>query len=234
MNTNQPTTTQPTTTLAQLRALAERGEQLAPPEIGGIFHAHLTVTVDAEQLPALRELCRRQGVKLTIVDLENETRQQRDVMTTSYYRETAPGSVGRIIEQLGALATVLEEHDYPVVRAKLEHETRPTVTRFSRAQYHEVHIKLAIPADRFEARRRELATMAQTLGFVASSNPRERKSGLVMQFVNLRIYDGDQAAADRRVRELVEHLEAADFTVRETKQETVIFDTHLELDAWWA
>ena len=221
-------------TIEQLQQLAEHTHKLAPASIGGIFHAHLTVVSAPEQLPALEELCRKQGVKLTVVDLEKESRQQRDVMTTSYYRETAPGSLARIIAELSKLAGVLEDHGYPVVRAKLEHETRPTVTTFSRAQYHEVHIKLAIPAESFEQRRRRLAQLGEQEGFVASSNPRERTDGRVMQFVNLRIYEGEQTAADVRVQALAALLRAEGFVVRETKQETVIFDTHLELDAWWA
>ncbi len=223
-----------TTTIEQLKRLADHATQLAPENIGGIFHAHLTVTAASDQLPALGDLCRRQGVKLTIVDLERDTRQQRDVMTTSYYRESSPGSLTRIIGRLTDLATVLEADGYPVVRAKLEHETRPTVTTFSRAQYHEVHIKLAIPAESFSRRRRQLAELGKVKGFVASSNPRERTGDRVMQFVNLRIYEGDQTLADARVRDLVTCLEKEGFVVREAKQETVIFDTHHELDEWWA
>ena len=40
-------------------------------------------TAASDQLTALGDLCRGQRVKLTIVDLEKESRQQRDVMTTS-------------------------------------------------------------------------------------------------------------------------------------------------------
>ncbi len=223
-----------TNTIEQLKQLADHATQLAPENIDGIFHAHLTVTAAFDQLPALRDLCRGQGVKLTIVDLEKESRQQRDVMTTSYYRESSPGSLRRIVGQLIDLAAVLNSQGYPVMRAKLEHETRPTVTTFSRAQYHEVHIKLAIPAESFPDRRERLAELGKVEGFVASSNPRERTDGRVMQFVNLRIYEGDQTAADARVRDLVNLLETEGFVVRETKQETVIFDTNLALDEWWA
>ena len=223
-----------TNTIKQLKELADHATQLAPKDIGGIFHAHLTVLAASDQLPALDDLCRGQRVKLTIVDLEKDRRQQRDVMTTSYYHESSPGSLTRIIGKLNDLAHVLDTQGYPVVRAKLEHETRPTVASFSRAQYHEVHIKLAIPAESFPRRRQQLAELGKVKGFVASNNPRERTDGQVMQFVNLRIYEGDQAGADARVRELVTCLEAEGFVVRETKQETVIFDTHLELDEWWA
>ncbi len=223
-----------TNTIEQLKLLADHATQLAPESIGGIFHAHLTVTADADQLVALGDLCRGQRAKLTIVDLEKDTRQQRDVMTTSYYRESSPGSLRRIISKLTDLASILDTHGFPVVRAKLEHETRPTVTTFSRAQYHEVHIKLAIPAESFSRGRRQLAELGKVKGFVASSNPRERTDSLVMQFVNLRIYEGDQTAADAQVRDLVTCLEAAGFVVSETKQATVIFDTNLALDQWWA
>ncbi len=223
-----------TNTIEQLKLLADHATRLAPENIGGIFHAHLTVTAASDQLPALGDFCRGQRAKLTIVDLEKDTRQQRDVMTTSYYRESSPGSLGRIISKLTDLANVLDGNGYPVVRAKLEHETRPTLTAFSRAQYHEVHIKLAIPAESFSRRRRQLAELGKAKGFVASNNPRERTGDLVMQFVNLRIYEGDQTAADARVQDLVTGLETEAFVVRETKQETVIFDTNLALDEWWA
>ena len=221
-------------TLEKLERPAEVAPMSDASDIEGIFHAHLTVEVSPDGLDGLKDLCRRQGVKLTVVDLEKGSRRQRDVMTTSYYREVGRGAVARIVRKLHGLAGELEAAGYPVVRAKLEHESRPTISTFSRSRYHEVHIKLDIPAASFEARRRRLAELESEKGFVASSNPREQSAERVFQFVNLRIYDGDLAAADARVEALVQDLEAEGFVIRETKQETVVFDTRLELDAWWA
>ncbi len=121
-----------------------------------------------------------------------------------------------------------------MVRAKLEHESEPSLEPYTDDRYHEVHIKLAIPVAAFDAAREWLDQHGAVHGFVASRNPNERTPEEVLQFVNLRIGSGGRAAADARVDGLVEVLRRNGFAVREVKRETTIFDTHRAHDRWWA
>lgn len=204
-------------------------------DICGKFHAHLTLNVPGEQIDDCRTFCREQKVKLTVIDLENASgKKQTDVMTTSHYLDAAPDAVSRITTQLHELATRAQSNGFPVVRAKLEHESLPSFSRFDRHRYHEVHIKLQMPNSSFEEDYQQLKEMGKDFGFVPSRNPLQRDEDWVTQFVNLRIYEGHRADADEMVARVEEALTATGFQRRETKRETVVFDTAQELDGWWA
>jgi len=221
-------------THADLTQLAQRVKKPPYTALRGRFHSHLTVNVGPERLAALRDFCARHRAKFTVVDLaDHDGRQQRDVMLTRYHRG-AEEAVSQIVSDLTVLTLQLNEAGFTVVRAKLEHESEPSIATFDAAHYHEVHIKLAIPAARFEEERSWLQQIGPAHGFVPSSNPRERTSQTVMQFVNLRIYEGDRSSADTQVADLLAVLRDRGLYIAEVKQETTVFDTHRDLDRWWA
>jgi hypothetical protein len=223
-----------TSTLRSLDRLHRAAQEAPFRELAGRFHAHLSVTATSETIEALRALCKSQRVKLTVVDLENLAgRSQTDVMTTSYHEDPAAGAVGRVVERLSALSAALGEAGFDVVRAKLEHESLPSLQPYTAEHYHEVHVKLEIPAAGYDEAAAGLRELGQVHGFVPSRNPRERGAEWVMQFVNLRLYEGGQEDADRRVIDLLRALRAAGHEVVEVKRETVVFDTHQQLDRWW-
>ena len=204
-------------------------------KIVGKFHAHLTLNVSVDQLDLCRDFCRDQKVKLTIIDLENATgQQQTDVMTTSHYKDTQPGAVRRITDHLLNLAKAAEQHKFPVLRAKLEHESLPSFETFDEHRYHEVHIKLDMPRDSFNNDYQRLKQLGADHGFVPSRNPLQRGETSVTQFVNLRIYEGQHSDADVQVQTIEQSLDQAGYQRLETKRETVVFDTAQELDGWWA
>ena len=201
----------------------------------GKFHAHLTIELTEGQRDACQEFCVGQKVKLTTVDLaNNHGRQQTDVMLTSHYLDREPNAVFRITNHLATLASQANVSGFPVVRAKLEHESLPSFSSFDDCRYHEVHIKLRLPHDSYEADYQRLITLGEEHGFVPSRNPYSRKTEYVSQFVNLRIYEGTHTQASDRVEELQTLLTQEGFGIEETKRETVVFDTAQELDRWWA
>ncbi|MEM7233229.1 MAG: hypothetical protein AAF517_13720 [Planctomycetota bacterium] len=222
-------------TLDALEHLRRHAANLSPVPLRGRFHAHLTVSIAGEELSRLEGVCREQKTKLTVIDLDSwDGRSQRDVMTTSYYLEEGDDSLIRIIENLKTLGEALERAGFPVVRAKLEHESQPSLSQFSESQYHEVHIKLAIPGAELAKSTEALRVLGAKSGFVASRNPREVRGEVAMQFVNLRIYSGTEDEASRRIEEIQAELVSHEFQVEEIKRETVVFDTRQSLDAWWA
>ncbi len=219
--------------IADLKSLRPQLDAAPYSSLVGRFHSHLTVATT--ELERLRAFCRARKIKLTVVDLDDQKgREQRDVMTTRYHRDEEPGAVGRIADDLVTLGNQLDGAGFLVLRAKLEHESQPSLEPYAPGRYHEVHIKLSIPAAEFDSRREWLRTEGPNHGFVASSNPRERTDTHVLQFVNLRIYEGTLADADVRVESLLTTLADAGFAVIEVKRETTVFDTHHALDRWWA
>jgi hypothetical protein len=191
----------------------------------GRFHAHITVAPSAGVLDCAREL----KLKPTVIDLERGERQQRDVMLTAYFRDSAPGAVRRIAEELRVQCAALQARGVEVLRVKLEQEAGEQLGRFTSTRYHEVHVKLKLPVERFEVDRARLAEMHP---WVLSTNPRERRSTHVVQFLNLRLYEGGRSEADVAVERLLERID--DLDVVEIRRETALLDTHQALDAWWA
>lgn len=214
--------------LEHLRGLDYQG-------VCGKFHSHVTVEVSEQaQIEQLKGWCRERKIKLTVIDLERQERTQRDVMTTQHYRIEEPDAVAQIVDKLKALSLDLEAHGYEVLRVKLEHESLPTLPRFSAHQYREVHIKLHLKPERYEQDMMRLKQLGQQQGFVPSSNPNERTHEHIAQFVNMRLYDGELAQTEAKIQQVIEALQAHELVVAQVKAETTILDTNLALDRWWA
>jgi hypothetical protein len=217
--------------LAVLRPHLDEGPFRA---LCGRFHSHLTVRSDLPSMAALEEVARAHRAKVTVIELARfDTQSQRDIMTTRYHHDPRPGALGRIADDLATFARALQGAGLPVLRVKVEHETEPSLLSYTASHYHEVHVKLALDESTFEADRAWLAEQGPRLGWVPSSNPYERREGLVIQFVTLRCYEGDRAAADQVVANVISALDARGLTVLEVKRETTVLDTHRQHDAWW-
>jgi len=210
------------------------GDLPAFASLTGKFHAHLTVETCEDRLEELKDLCKSLKTKLTVIDLHNfDGRHQSDVMLTCYFHDTQPGAVGRFATRLAGYAQNLQEHGFNVLRGKMEHESLPSISPYTKANYHEVHFKLLIEESKFESIFEKLKKLSGSYGFVPSQNPYEKKDNGVTQFINLRIYDGTQESADQKVHEIHTVLEELDLKVLETKRETIVFDTFRKLDQWW-
>lgn len=193
------------------------------------FHAHFTIQDGCvpclDRLPA--------GTKTTIIDLEHGARAQRDVMLTRYYR----GHLEQRDEVLQAvtadIAALAEATGSPVARTKLEYMGDFQCELTSR-NYLEAHIKLMIPEGEFGPAREQLVILGEAQGFRLSTNPRERKDGIVRQFANLRIRHGAAEAGRARVREVIALLAGAGLRVESVHTELNVWDSNAERDAWWA
>lgn len=201
---------------------------LADPVVAGLtgrFHAHVTVV---GAVGAAADVSAALGGHLTVIDLA--PREQRDGMVTLDHVGPLPAFEVRLVEAVAALRAA----GLDVVRVKVEHGSLPTLPRFTRARYREVHVKLRIARADFADAHARLLAAAPTHGYALSTNPREQTPEAVVQFVNLRIYDGDLAAADARVAALVAWLSGEGLAPIEVRHETAVLDTRHEVDAWWA
>lgn len=203
-------------------------------QVRGRFHSHITIARDGDPA-ALRAFCRPRPMKLTVIDLADNAgaRQQRDVMTTQYHVDPREGAVRRIAARLAVLTEELKAAGFEVLRLKLEHEIGPGLKQLDADRYRETHIKLRIPAARFEQDRARLGALGDELGFVPSRNPYERDAEAVSQFVNLRAYSGAAEEADRIADQVAERLAREGFEVVAVKRETAVLDSRRDLDGWW-
>jgi len=205
--------------------------QLSDPDLrllSGRFHSHITVRTTPD---TLRSFCRGRALKATVIDLADfDGRAQRDVMTTAYHR----GTIEDVGAQLSRTVVALEGAGLAPLRVKLEHESLPTIEPFTAHRYREVHVKLAIPEDDYAARMDALRAMAPAWGFVPSRNPYQRRAGHLLQFLNLRFYDGGLDAVAEKTDALSAALSREGLRIVEIKAETAVIDTAHSVDAWWA
>ena len=220
-----------TSSLDRLRQMVQLPKER---KLLGKFHAHLTFNLRDDRIESCRQWCRDRKAKLTIIDLANSTgRSQTDVMLTVHFWEQTDNAIERITEKLLELTELAEESGFTVTRVKLEHESLPTLSRFDKQHYQEVHIKLHIPAQLYEADYQRLLELGDRLGFVPSQNPLQRNETTITQFANLRIYEGNYESASVRIAQIAQALAKGGFSIKEVKRETIIFDTAQVLDAWW-
>lgn len=209
-----------------LRALRRGLADPAVASLEGRFHTHVTVDAD----PAtLAPVCADTGARLTVIDLSGE-KTQRDPMLTL----DATGGVGVVEAGVSALLDALGARDIPMTRVKVEHGSLPTVAAFSARHYREAHLKLWLARPHHEARLAELRAAAPALGFALSRNPREQAADHVVQFVNMRMYQGGLAECDARVDAVVAWLVDRGMPPVDVRRETAVVDTAHGLDAWWA
>ena len=200
----------------------------------GKFHAHITFNLRENQIEPCKQWCRDRKAKLTIIDLANLTGQsQTDVMLTVHFRESTDNAVNHITKRLVELTELAEESGFTVIRVKLEHESLPTLSKFDRQHYQEVHIKLDIPAPQYKADYQRLRELGKQYGFVPSQNPLQRSETMITQFANLRIYEGDYESASFQIERITQALADEGFSIKEVKRETIVFDTAQALDSWW-
>lgn len=202
-------------------------------ELSGKFHSHITVLCDDDQIPKLRDLCKQLRCVVTVIDLQKETKAQRDIMLTHHFfiGRGVYNSVNDIKHALQESCDILSLNGFEPVRTKLEHESLPTVTP-SLNTYREVHFKCIMPASRRKDLIKLVRDMDDTL--VPSNNPYETlDDGNITQFINKRFYDGTVEEADKSSDDIAAMLSAL-CTVKEVKRESVVYDSNLSHDKWWA
>lgn len=202
-------------------------------DLKGKFHSHITVMCDSDRIDELRLLCRQLYCKVTVIDLERGDRSQQDIMLTHYFhtKHGQYSSVEEIRSKLENDCVILKEHGFDAIRIKLEHESLPT-NNPTADTYREIHFKCVMPSTERDAIIQRMAEFDSTI--VPSSNPFEKlKDGNIVQFFNKRYYEGTVEEVDQSSVMIEDHLNTL-CTVKEVKRESVVFDTNLEHDKWWA
>ncbi|MFY0656148.1 MAG: hypothetical protein JXR12_05150 [Neptunomonas phycophila] len=152
----------------------------------------------------------------------------------THYFHTKHGQYSTVEEIRSRLendCATLKENGFNAVRIKLEHESLPTNDPTADT-YREVHFKCIMPSDDRDSIFQRMAEFDSTI--VPSSNPFEKmKDGNIVQFFNKRYYEGTVEEVDQASNEIVAALNTM-CTVKEVKRESVVFDTNLEHDKWWA
>lgn len=208
-------------------------------DLKGKFHAHITVL--CKHLPALEAKAKANKAKCTVIHLEKDDQFQIDVMVTKYFfiKQDEDKTVFDFLDDLKVISADIESGGMKVLRIKIEHEDLPTLTP-SQDNYWEMHYKCKIPTS--EGGLVEEAVKGGILEcmpiLVASSNPFSTSKDYVIQFFNLRVYEGTPeevlAIHDAHIGALSVILAAFDGELVESKREVIVYDSNHDHDKWWA
>ena len=198
-------------------------EPITLSDLAGNFHAHITVRVDDG-----KEVVPPAGWKTTIIVLNKDDRQQKDVMITRHFKTGTDKTpdVSNIVTSVEMAVYVLECRGYEVIRGKLEHESLPTFAP-SVEHYREAHVKVKVPNG---------VTLNTIPGYVQSRNPMVTHDDYQVVFLNSRYYDASVRLVDHDVDQCVAEIQRInpDCEIVEVKKETTVFDSNHDLDKWWA
>lgn len=191
-------------------------------EIKGKCHAHITI-----EGPNVRFSCPK-GWKVTIIVLNNFVQEQQDIIITRHFligSKKTP-KISDIYEEMNRASDELTSKGRTVLRLKLEHETLPSFEP-SIEHYRECHVKIKHP------RNVEIATIP---GFVPSRNVLEDVDAHRTVFLSARYYAGTLQNVDSTIDCAVETIKELNPNARilSVRKESIVFDSNLEMDNWWA
>lgn len=218
----------------RLRPFLELADALRGRSFGGVFEAHVTVSIEGEEeLARFDTLCRELAVKsIHIVLPRGETRFQP--MTSSYHHGKLLAVQGEVFE----LARRIGGAGFEVTRAKIEATGSNREIPQSDADaegfphnYFEFHVKTRIAAS---ADVSELAQVVSAHGAHLSRNARKVfADGARQHFVTLRVYEAGRRHAEARFTELRDALRRAGFDWREPIREYTVYDSNVSVDKGW-
>lgn len=191
-------------------------------EITGKCHAHITI-----EGANVRFSCPK-GWKVTIIVLNNEVQEQQDIIITRHFligSKKTP-KVSDIYEEMNRASDYLKSIERTVLRMKLEHEELPSFEP-SVEHYRECHIKIRHP------RKDQLLSIP---GFVPSRNVLEDVDVQRIAFLSARYYTGTLQNVDFAIDCAVETIRQLNPNAKilSVRKESIVFDSNLEMDKWWA
>jgi hypothetical protein len=197
------------------------------------FETHLTLAARAaEALPTLAALAQARGLDLLHIVLDEGQAPSQPMLTRR--------GVGPLEAELQAArveAAALRDAGFPVERIKIEstaiHRDVPLHDEEAAAGAYFEHHLLILVAD--EQAARALRVEARRHGGHLSRNAlRTRTGGQQERFVTQRVHGAGRVRAERALAALLEGLRADGVEVLKVKQEYVVHDDNLALDAGWS
>jgi hypothetical protein len=211
----------------------------------GKFHSHLTIK--SNDIDVLKKAATIAKGKLTVIDLDAHGSQGRECMITNHFVTGYRGfdSADKIITHLKQIASKINQtFNAEVIRIKLEHELfhpRSLSSQINQSlycyDYTECHIKVLIPPN---IQLRQIKELAELFSWRLSSNPFNVSDNGIVQFINRRFYTREYSDYDilqlinDSVDDMIVKLYNTGVDIIERKVETAVYDSNVDLDAWWA
>jgi hypothetical protein len=148
-------------------------------------------------------------------------------------------SLTAVLAEARVMATELQKAAFPVVRVKVEADTRnQDVPQFDEeasghaaSNYFEHHVKLlrdlTAPCDRL------LQVCVEQHAHLSRNSWREFSQGKEERFVTSRDYRVGNESSRRRLRQLLDSLNELDEQVIDVESEYCVYDSNLDLDRGW-
>jgi hypothetical protein len=199
----------------------------------GEFETHLTLAARAAgALPALAALAEARGLDLLHIVLDEGQTPSQPMLT-----RRGAGPLEAELQAARAVAAALRDAGFPVERIKIEstaaHRDVPLHDADTAADAYFEHHVLILIAD--EQAAGALRVVARGHGGHLSRNAlRARHDGRQERFVTQRVHGAGRVSADRALAALLDGLRTAGHEVVKVKQEYVVHDDNLTLDAGWS
>ena len=191
-------------------------------ELKGTCHAHITIADDSTTF-----ICPK-GWKIAIIVLNNQIKTQKDVIITRHFGigSTKTPTMNDIYDSVKYAIIELKEQGINILRAKLEHETLPSLEP-CKEHYRECHLKFKHPKNE------PLITIP---GYVASRNIMEEIDTHSIAFLSARYYAGSLILVDTAIDIASETIKILNpkAELLSVHKESIVFDTNPEMDNWWA
>lgn len=199
----------------------------------GEFETHITLALAGqEEFQSLSQWSQQHDLKCTHIVLERGVTTSQPMLT----RESQ-GTLPEIFWQAETLKRDCEKAGFPVSRVKLEVPPWNAGVPLTRAdappqeQYFEHHFKLLLPSDCDLSPLKE--AVAPHGAHLSRNARRTRDDGQHERFVTQRCYGVGRQEAQAAFDELMCALRAHSFSILETEQEFVVYDSNFALDAGW-
>lgn len=203
-------------------------------EFKGELETHITVSLAAPQtIEQLQEWSRIHGLKCIQIVLDRgETVSQPMVSRRAF------STFSKELKKADELKDILSANGFPVIRIKIEipptNEGVPhsqNETKDNANSYFENHIKLLLDT---VSDKSGLEKIAERHSAHLSRNAlRKRKDGFEERFVTQRCWSVGRIEAFDQFNVLLNELLNSNYTVLETENEYVIYDSNLEIDKGW-
>jgi hypothetical protein len=205
------------------------------PSYAGLFEAHVTVEAhDLHVLERFRDFCQTKHVKTVQIELPQGVHRSQPMTCTRHQ-----GTLSEVLAEAQALARLLSEAGFPVLRIKLEAapfnadvpQTDEAAGLMPSANYFEYHVKVLLPEG---APLDALLECCRAHGAHLSTNAmKQRSGGRLVRFATLRCFGEGQRSADARVARLKAALSRLGQTEAKTVCEYTVFDSNANLDDAW-
>jgi len=186
------------------------------------MHYEIHVTVNTVDRSKFIDDCKEMGVKPIIIEVENNSNFEQQVMTSAKY------TGDDFKEKLNELCKYLNEKEYKILRKKVE--IKPEETKNPGFIYYETHFRLKLALD---FNRSKLIDFCKENNVHLSKNLFKKASDFVYQMITYRDSKMTYQEFLNKVESIMVGLDKLNIIYDKVEIEEAIFDSNINIDNSW-